>query len=151
MSRSFVDGVLMIRRPSLHAAFVTQAGFFAREGIDLTVRTVFGGPEMSAAVESGEVHVGEVGTPPGLTAIGAGRRIRIVGSALGPRTGDVSHSAVRHPGVERFQGKRQSRPCRKAVVVTGNLGTSSCRTAWIRIGRSSFATSGPITDGSLSF
>jgi ABC-type nitrate/sulfonate/bicarbonate transport system substrate-binding protein len=81
MSRSFVYGAVTNHTATL-SRFGAQAGFFTREGIDLTVRTVFGGPEMSAAVESGEVHIGEVGTPPGLTAIGAGRRIRIVGSAL---------------------------------------------------------------------
>jgi NitT/TauT family transport system substrate-binding protein len=64
------------------ARFGVARGVFAGAGIDLTVKTVFGGPEMAAAVERGEVDVGEVGTPPGLTAIGAGRHIRIVGSAL---------------------------------------------------------------------
>jgi len=81
MARSFVYGAVT-RHTAILSRFGLQAGFFARAGIDLEVRTVFGGPEMAAAVESGEVHVGEVGTPPGLTAIGAGRRIRIVGSAL---------------------------------------------------------------------
>ncbi|MBN8999364.1 MAG: ABC transporter substrate-binding protein [Rhizobiales bacterium] len=81
MSRPFTYGAV-----TDHAAFLARfgaaAGFFDREGIDLTVREVYGGPEMAAAVERGDVDVGEVGTPPGLTAIGAGRKIRIVGSAL---------------------------------------------------------------------
>jgi len=81
MWRTFTYGAVT-KHTAILSRFGVQAGFFAQEGIDLTVRTVFGGPEMAAAVESGEVDVGEVGTPPGLTAIGAGRRIRIVGSAL---------------------------------------------------------------------
>lgn len=81
MSRTFTYGSVT-KYSAVLSRFGVQAGFFAREGIDLTVRNVFGGPEMSAAVERGEVDVGEVGTPPGLTAIGEGKRIRIVGSAL---------------------------------------------------------------------
>lgn len=81
MTRSFVYGAVT-SHASVLSRFAVEAGFFARQGIDLQVKTVFGGPEMSAAVEAGDVHVGEVGTPPGLTAIGEGRRIRIVGSAL---------------------------------------------------------------------
>jgi ABC-type nitrate/sulfonate/bicarbonate transport system substrate-binding protein len=81
MARAFTYGAVT-NHTAILSRFGVEAGFFAREGIDLNVKTVFGGPEMSAAVESGEVHVGEVGTPPGLTAIGAGRRIRIVGSSL---------------------------------------------------------------------
>lgn len=81
MSRSFTYGAVT-DHAALLARFGAAAGFFAREGIDLTVREVYGGPEMSAAVERGDIDVGEVGTPPGLTAIGEGRKIRIVGSAL---------------------------------------------------------------------
>ncbi|WP_213989205.1 ABC transporter substrate-binding protein [Sodalis sp. dw_96] len=81
MSRSVIYGSVT-RHAAVLSRFGAQAGFFAREGIDLTIKEVYGGPEMAAAVESGEVHIGEVGTPPGLTAIGEGKRIRIVGSSL---------------------------------------------------------------------
>ncbi|WP_413738185.1 ABC transporter substrate-binding protein [Sodalis sp. RH21] len=81
MSRSLIYGAVT-KHAAVLSRFGAQAGFFAREGIDLTVQNVFGGPEMAAAVESGAVHIGEVGTPPGLTAIGEGKRIRIVGSSL---------------------------------------------------------------------
>ena len=105
MARSFTYGAVT-KHTAILSRFGAQAGFFAREGIDLTVRTVFGGPEMSAAVESGEVNVGEVGTPPGLTAIGAGRRIRIVGSALdrGLAIGDALRLA--EPGTNRRAVRR---------------------------------------------
>ena len=97
MARSFVYGAVT-RHTAILSRFGLQAGFFARAGIDLQVRTVFGGPEMAAAVESGEVHVGEVGTPPGLTAIGAGRRI--MSDEISPAAGIVIY---RHRGetVER--------------------------------------------------
>ncbi|WP_413725922.1 ABC transporter substrate-binding protein [Sodalis sp. RH16] len=81
MSRSIIYGAVT-HHTAILSRFGMQAGFFVREGINLTVQTVFGGPEMAAAVESGAVHIGEVGTPPGLTAIGEGKRIRIVGSSL---------------------------------------------------------------------
>ena len=104
MARSFTYGAVT-KHTAILSRFGAQAGFFAREGIDLSVRTVFGGPEMSAAVESGEVNVGEVGTPPGLTAIGAGRRIRIVGSALDR---GLAMFLIARPDIEKwedFKGK----------------------------------------------
>lgn len=60
---------------------------------------------MSAAVERGDVDVGEVGTPPGLTAIGEGRRIRIVGSALDR---GLAFFLIAHPEIRDwpdFRGK----------------------------------------------
>jgi NitT/TauT family transport system substrate-binding protein len=57
-------------------------GFFRDEGIDLNIKIVFGGPEIAAAYDSGTLKVGELGTPPGLTAISNGHRFRIVGSGI---------------------------------------------------------------------
>jgi ABC-type nitrate/sulfonate/bicarbonate transport system substrate-binding protein len=62
--------------------FGVAKGFFAGEGLDLSVRTIFGGPELAAAIDSGEVKIGEVGSPPGITAIGEGKRLKIVGSSI---------------------------------------------------------------------
>jgi ABC-type nitrate/sulfonate/bicarbonate transport system substrate-binding protein len=69
-------------RSGLNMRFGVEKGFFADEGIDLNVRVVYGGPEISAAYHSGELKIGELGTPPGITAIGNGKRFKIVGSGL---------------------------------------------------------------------
>jgi len=69
-------------RSGLNVRFGVDKGFFADEGIDLNVRVVYGGPEISAAYHSGDLKIGELGTPPGVTAIGNGKRFRIVGSGL---------------------------------------------------------------------
>jgi ABC-type nitrate/sulfonate/bicarbonate transport system substrate-binding protein len=69
-------------RSGLNVRFGVDKGFFAEEGIDLTVRVVYGGPEISAAYDSGELKIGELGSPPGITAIGNGKRFKIVGSGL---------------------------------------------------------------------
>lgn len=69
-------------RSGLDVRWAVETGLFAREGIDLDVRVVFGGPEIAAAYDGGDLKVGELGTPPGLTAIAKGHRFRIVGSGL---------------------------------------------------------------------
>src|SRR6266851_3448143 len=73
-------------------------GFFRDEGIDLALRIVFGGPEIAAEFDSGRLKIGELGTPPGLTALAKGARFKIVGS--GVRRGAVQYF-VAHP---RFGG-----------------------------------------------
>jgi NitT/TauT family transport system substrate-binding protein len=64
-------------------------GFFRDEGIHLTLRIVFGGPEIAAEFDSGRLRIGELGTPPGLTALAKGARFRIVGSSV--RRGAVQY------------------------------------------------------------
>jgi NitT/TauT family transport system substrate-binding protein len=59
-----------------------EKGFFRDEGIDLTVRVVFGGPPLAAAYDSGQLQMGEIGSPPGVTAISRGARFKVVGSGL---------------------------------------------------------------------
>ena len=65
--------------------FGKAKGFFSDEGIDLTVRVVFGGPEIAAMYDSGELKVGEIGSPPATTAIARGARFKIVGSGVRQR------------------------------------------------------------------
>jgi ABC-type nitrate/sulfonate/bicarbonate transport system substrate-binding protein len=48
----------------------------------LKVKVVFGGPEIAAAYYSGDLKIGELGSPPGITAIARGHRFRIIGSGL---------------------------------------------------------------------
>ena len=57
-------------------------GFFRDEGIDLNVRIVFGGPEIAAAYDSGALKIGELGSPPGTTAMAKGARFRVVASGV---------------------------------------------------------------------
>jgi ABC-type nitrate/sulfonate/bicarbonate transport system substrate-binding protein len=59
-----------------------ERGFFRHEGIDLTLRVVFGGPEIAAAYSSGALKIGELGSPPATTALSKGARFRIVASAI---------------------------------------------------------------------
>jgi ABC-type nitrate/sulfonate/bicarbonate transport system substrate-binding protein len=59
-----------------------EKGFFADEGLDLSMRTVFGGPPLAAAYDRGELHVGEIGSPPAITAMSRGARFKIVGGAM---------------------------------------------------------------------
>jgi ABC-type nitrate/sulfonate/bicarbonate transport system substrate-binding protein len=62
--------------------FGIAKGFFREEGIDLSVRVIFGGPEIAAMYDSGELKIGEIGSPPGTTAIANGARFKIVGSGV---------------------------------------------------------------------
>jgi ABC-type nitrate/sulfonate/bicarbonate transport system substrate-binding protein len=71
-----------------------EKGFFRDEGIDLALRIVFGGPEIAAEFDSGRLKIGELGTPPGLTAMAKGARFKIVGSSV--RRGAVQYFVV-HP------------------------------------------------------
>lgn len=59
-----------------------RQGFFADANIELAVRTIYGGPELADALDSGELDMGELGSPPAVTAIAAGKRFRIVASAF---------------------------------------------------------------------
>ena len=57
-------------------------GFFREEGIELSLRIIFGGPEIARAYDAGMLKIGELGTPPATTAIGRGARFRIVASSV---------------------------------------------------------------------
>lgn len=56
-----------------------EKGIFEEEGIDLSIRIVFGGPELVEAYNGGALAIGEMGSPPVINAIAAGGRFRIVG------------------------------------------------------------------------
>jgi NitT/TauT family transport system substrate-binding protein len=70
-----------------------EKGFFREQGIDLSLRVVLGGPEIAAELGAGRLRVGELGTPPGLTAIAKSARFRVVGS--GVRRGAVQYFVAR--------------------------------------------------------
>ncbi|NKB20923.1 MAG: hypothetical protein GKS01_10530 [Alphaproteobacteria bacterium] len=62
-----------------------EKGIFEEEGLDLSVKVVFGGPQIAAAYESGELHIGEMGSPPCIDAIAAGMNFKIIGSGCRQR------------------------------------------------------------------
>lgn len=92
-----------------------EKGIFEAEGLDLSVKIVFGGPEIAAAYDSGELQIGEMGSPPAINAIAAGKKFTIIGSGcrqrahmfLGVRKGIESY--------EQLKGKK-----------LGLLGIGSC-------------------------
>lgn len=69
-------------RSGINVRFGIEKGFFAEDGMDVSIREIFGGPEIAAAYDSGDLKIGELGTPPGVTAIGRGQRFKIVGSGM---------------------------------------------------------------------
>jgi len=81
-------------RCGLQLRLGVQKGFFRDEGLDVSLRIVFGGPEIAAEYDSGRLPIGELGTPPGLTALAKGARFKIVGSSV--RRGAVQYF-VAHP------------------------------------------------------
>ena len=66
----------------LAVRFGIAKGFFADAGIDLAMRTIYGGPELAAALSSGEINIGELGSPPSVTAIHRGAQLKIIASAV---------------------------------------------------------------------
>ena len=81
MPRALTYGV-PTDRCGLQLRLGVEKGFFRDEGIDLELRVVFGGPEIAAEIDAGRLLVGELGTPPGVTAIANGARFKIVGSGV---------------------------------------------------------------------
>jgi ABC-type nitrate/sulfonate/bicarbonate transport system substrate-binding protein len=78
-------------------------GFFQEEGIDLSIKVIFGGPEIARAYDSGALKVGEMGTPPAITAIARGLRFRIVASSVRRR---AVQYLVASPAVADWDGLR---------------------------------------------
>jgi NitT/TauT family transport system substrate-binding protein len=59
-----------------------EKNFFRDEGVDLSLRVVFGGPEIAAMYDSGRLKIGEIGSPPATTALAKGARFKVVGSGI---------------------------------------------------------------------
>lgn len=97
----------------------TEAGIFEREGLDLSVQVVFGGPEIAAAYDSGELEIGEFGSPPAINAIAAGKRFKIVGGGCRRRAHLYFCVATDIESYDDLKGKR-----------VGALGVGSC-SDWI--------------------
>ena len=108
-------------RTGLDILFGIERGFFAEEGIDLSVQVVFGGPEISAAYDTGALKIGQLGSPPAITGIAHGKRFRIIGSGLNRRAG--LHFIV-HPSISAW-------PDLKGKTI-GALSIGSCSYWYLR-------------------
>ena len=96
-------------------------GFFREEGIDLSVKVVFGGPPLAAAYDSGKLQIGEIGSPPGLMFMSRGFRFKVIGGAL-RRKAHMYFGA--RPGIDDWEGMRGKR--------LGLLSRGSCPEWFVR-------------------
>lgn len=94
-----------------------EKGIFEEEGLDLSVRVVFGGPEIAAAYDSGELEIGEMGSPPAINAIAAGKAFRIIASGCRQKA-HMFFGAARDIPVNDYQALKGRR--------IGMLGLGSC-------------------------
>ena len=63
---------------ALTVRFGVEQGLFAAEGLDLSIKTIFGGPEIAAAFDAGDVPIGSLGSPSAIPAMASGQRFRII-------------------------------------------------------------------------
>jgi ABC-type nitrate/sulfonate/bicarbonate transport system substrate-binding protein len=101
-------------RCGLQLRLDVEKGFFLEEDIDFHIRVVFGGPKIASEFDSGQLPIGELGTPPGLTALANGARFKIIGS--GVRRGAVQYF-VAHP---RFSQWHELRGAKLGVLSPGS-------------------------------
>lgn len=78
-------------------------GFFRDQGLDLTLKVVFGGPEIASRYDSGLLKIGELGSPPATTALSKGARFRIVASSVRRR---ALQYLVAHPSISGWDDLR---------------------------------------------
>jgi ABC-type nitrate/sulfonate/bicarbonate transport system substrate-binding protein len=93
-------------KDAIAVRFGIEKGFFRREGIELVVRVVFGGPPLAAAYDSGVVQMGEIGSPPAIAALGRGASFSIVGSGMW-RKAHMYFGA--RPGIESWEDMKGKR------------------------------------------
>jgi NitT/TauT family transport system substrate-binding protein len=90
-------------------------GFFRDEGLDLSLKVIFGGPEIAKAYDSGALSIGELGSPPATTALARGARFRSVGSSIRRR---ALQYLVAHPSIRDWEDLRGK--------TAGTLSIGSC-------------------------
>ena len=93
-------------KEALPLALGIECGFFRDEGLDLALKVVFGGPEIAAAYDSGALPIGELGSPPALTALAKGARFKIVGSGIRRRALQYFVASPQIGGWAALRGKR---------------------------------------------
>ena len=75
---------------ALTVRFGIEEGLFEDEGLDLSMQVVFGGPDIAAAFDTGEVPIGSLGSPSAITAMASGKRFATApmpNRRKSPRTG----------------------------------------------------------------
>lgn len=88
---------------ALSVRFGCEQGIFEPLGIDLEFKTLFGGPAIAEAFDSGTIGIGSLGSPSGLVPMANGARFKVVASGcrqgahmyLGVRKGIADYSALR--------------------------------------------------------
>ncbi|MGI9425942.1 MAG: ABC transporter substrate-binding protein [Hyphomicrobiaceae bacterium] len=70
---------------ALTVRFGIEEGLFEDEGLDLSMQVVFGGPDIAAAFDTGEVPIGSLGSPSGIISMASGKRFRIIASGCRQR------------------------------------------------------------------
>ena len=78
-------------------------GLFRNEGLDFSLKVIFGGPEIATAYDSGALSIGELGSPPATTALSKSARFRIVGSSIRRR---AAQYLVAHPSIGNWSDLR---------------------------------------------
>jgi NitT/TauT family transport system substrate-binding protein len=78
-------------------------GFFRDQGLEFSLKVIFGGPEIAKAYDSGALAIGELGSPPATTALSKGARFRIVGSSIRRR---ALQYLVAHPSIKDWDDLR---------------------------------------------
>lgn len=81
-------------------------GFFRDEDIDLSIKVVFGGPEIARQFDQGILRIGELGSPPALVALEKGHRFSIVASSIRQR---ALQYLVARPDIGEVQSLRGQR------------------------------------------
>jgi NitT/TauT family transport system substrate-binding protein len=99
---------------ALSVRFGISEGVFERLGVDLRMRTLFGGPAIADAFDSGEIGIGSLGSPSGLVPISAGARFKVVGSGC-------RQAAHMYLGVRKEIGSyAELKGCRIGVLSIGS-------------------------------
>lgn len=81
MTKKVVYGMPTVRSaPTVQ--YGIAKGYFKDEGVDLSARALHAGPAIAAALNSGELAFGHLGTPPALVSHSRGARFRAVGSGI---------------------------------------------------------------------
>lgn len=101
-----VDYGIPTDKEALPLALGIERGFFRDEGLDLALKVVFGGPEIAAAYDSDALPIGELGSPPALTALAGGARFKIVASGIRRRALQYLVARPHINGWEALRGKR---------------------------------------------
>ncbi len=91
---------------ALTVRFGIEAGIFEAEGLDLSVRIVFGGPELAEAFSTGDLSIGSIGSPSGLNPMAAGANFQIIASGCRQRAHMYLGVRKDIKSYEELRGKR---------------------------------------------